>query len=416
MARAPLKILIIGGGAGGLCLAQGLQRQEVSVEVFERDTTPTDRLQGYRLGLSPIGSRALRACLPPERFSELLASAAEPSRALTFLDHRARRLMCADLTRDLPDDPAERERPISRIALRRILLEGLDDAVRFGRKFVAYEEGAGQVTAHFDDHSTATGDVLVGADGASSRVRAQLLPDAERRDTGLVIISGKVPLTPAVRADVPPAFFLGPTLILGPRGTFMFANAVEYPDRPPAAPSSGEDEEYVMWGFSARCEQLELGGDIDRADAETIKAAALAAMRGWSSTLTGMVEVTSNPIAFAAKTSVRLQPWPTRRVTLLGDALHNMTPYRGMGANLALRDAAALLEALVAAGDGSRLLIPALSAYEAAMIDYGFAAVEASLSDMRRLHSQSPMSRALTKSALRLADGVTPLQAMFKAA
>ena len=324
--------------------------------------------------------------------------------------------MCADLTRDLPDDPAERERPISRIALRRILLEGLDDAVRFGRKFVAYEEGAGQVTAHFDDHSTATGDVLVGADGASSRVRAQLLPDAERRDTGLVIISGKVPLTPAVRADVPPAFFLGPTLILGPRGTFMFANAVEYPDRPPAAPSSGEDEEYVMWGFSARCEQLELGGDIDRADAETIKAAALAAMRGWSSTLTGMVEVTSNPIAFAAKTSVRLQPWPTRRVTLLGDALHNMTPYRGMGANLALRDAAALLEALVAAGDGSRLLMPALSAYEAAMIDYGFAAVEASLSDMRRLHSQSPMSRALTKSALRLADGVTPLQAMFKAA
>jgi 2-polyprenyl-6-methoxyphenol hydroxylase-like FAD-dependent oxidoreductase len=54
------RIIVIGGGIGGLCLAQGLRRVGIDVAVYERDTTPAARSQGYRLNIEPVGSRALR--------------------------------------------------------------------------------------------------------------------------------------------------------------------------------------------------------------------------------------------------------------------------------------------------------------------------------------------------------------------
>jgi 2-polyprenyl-6-methoxyphenol hydroxylase-like FAD-dependent oxidoreductase len=93
------------------------------------------------------------------------------------------------------------------------------------------------------------------------------------------------------------------------------------------------------------------------------------------------------------KTSVPVPPWQTRNVTLLGDALHNMTPFRGVGANTALRDAAALRRALAAVNASEKELLPALAAYERDMIDYGFAAVRTSRADMERFHAEGALSR-----------------------
>jgi hypothetical protein len=129
----------------------------------------------------------------------------------------------------------------------------------------------GDQTARFDDGSTATGDVLIGADGASSRVRQQLLPHAERVETGIFAISGKIAMTEAVRRATPQAFLLGPTLVLGPKGHFMFGSAVEYgnsddkarvnlepPSTSPPAELPSDREQYVMWGFSAPREAFAL--------------------------------------------------------------------------------------------------------------------------------------------------------------
>jgi flavin-dependent dehydrogenase len=58
MSQTPLHGVIIGGGLSGLCLAQELKKAGVSVAVFERDRTPSDRLQGYRIHVEPQGSRA----------------------------------------------------------------------------------------------------------------------------------------------------------------------------------------------------------------------------------------------------------------------------------------------------------------------------------------------------------------------
>src|SRR5215471_21866861 len=81
----PFHVLIIGGGVGGLTLAQGLKRAGVSVAVYERDRTPTDRLQGYRVHISPAGSRALHACLPPHLFELFDRTCGKPGRAFHFM-------------------------------------------------------------------------------------------------------------------------------------------------------------------------------------------------------------------------------------------------------------------------------------------------------------------------------------------
>jgi 2-polyprenyl-6-methoxyphenol hydroxylase-like FAD-dependent oxidoreductase len=107
-------------------------------------------------------------------------------------------------------------------------------------------------------------------------------------------------------------------------------------------------------------------------------------------------------------------PWKTGVVTLLGDAVHNMTPFRGMGANMALRDDAALREALVSIAQGQEERTAALRAYERKMIEQGFAAVNASLAEMRRLHARSLVSRFLSRLVYRTVDMVNPLQNLFR--
>jgi 2-polyprenyl-6-methoxyphenol hydroxylase-like FAD-dependent oxidoreductase len=74
-----------------------------------------------------------------------------------------------------------------------------------------------------------------------------------------------------------------------------------------------------------------------------------------------------------------VEPWPTTAVTLLGDAIHTMSPGRGEGANTALRDAALLRDTLVEVATKGTALLTALRRYEAEMLWYGFEAVQASL-------------------------------------
>jgi 2-polyprenyl-6-methoxyphenol hydroxylase-like FAD-dependent oxidoreductase len=419
-----LKVMIVGAGTGGLCLAQGLKADGIAVEVFERDHSPTDRLQGYRLGVNATGRHALKECLPKALFDKLVASCANPSRAVTFLDHRLNRLLSIEI-----GAAEQNDLPVSRISLRGILLEGLDDVVRFGKKFTAFEETpSGAVTARFDDGSTATGDVLVGADGASSRVRRQLLPHAERLETGILAISGKIAMTEAIRRATPQAFLCGPTLVLGPKGRFMFGSAVEYRDsdddarrdaKPsgtrPAAELALDREQYVMWGFSAPREAFAMPTDFEALGADDLKSRVLALTADWAGALRHLVEAAqpATVTAFPVKTSVPIPPWHTRRVTLVGDALHNMTPYRGIGANTALRDAAALRQALRDVDCGKSDLIPALADYEREMVNYGFRAVRESLRNMERFHAQGSLQRAVTKMFFRTIDAVPPLKAAF---
>jgi 2-polyprenyl-6-methoxyphenol hydroxylase-like FAD-dependent oxidoreductase len=305
-----------------------------------------------------------------------------------------------------------------RTILRRVLLEGLDDVVRFGKKFVSFEDAPdGRVRARFADGSTTTADLIVGADGANSAVRRQLLPLAERVETGIVAVGGKAPLNEEVRALTPPAIMRGPTMILGPRGCFMFWSAIQYGDLA-AGGDTGSDsmenrDEYVMWGFSARRHWFHLPGKVEELGGDELKRVVERLVADWNPTLRRLVQKSdpSTVQSFSVKTSVPVAGWKTRNVTLLGDALHNMPPYRGVGANAALWDAALLRETIAAADRGDQPLLAALANYERRMIDHGFRFVRASLDNTARFHSESVIKRALTKALFRIMDHAPPLRA-----
>jgi len=76
MPTSPTSVIVVGAGTGGLCLAQGLKRAGIGVEVYERERTRRDGLQGYRVGIDADGKRALRANLPPELYQSFLATCA----------------------------------------------------------------------------------------------------------------------------------------------------------------------------------------------------------------------------------------------------------------------------------------------------------------------------------------------------
>ena len=82
MSTSAFHVLIIGGGLGGLCLAQGLKKASISVAVYERERTPSDRLQGYRIHIEPQGNLALHACLPPDLFEAYRATAGSAGNGL----------------------------------------------------------------------------------------------------------------------------------------------------------------------------------------------------------------------------------------------------------------------------------------------------------------------------------------------
>jgi 2-polyprenyl-6-methoxyphenol hydroxylase-like FAD-dependent oxidoreductase len=80
-----------------------------------------------------------------------------------------------------------------------------------------------------------------------------------------------------------------------------------------------------------------------------------------------------------------VSPWTTRRVTLMGDAIHAMPPVGTRGANTALNDARVLAEQLVAVHHGERDLFTAIRAYEHAMLTYGFDAVHGAQAELQRM-------------------------------
>jgi phytoene dehydrogenase-like protein len=137
----PFHVLIIGGGVGGLTLAQGLKRSGISAAVYERDRTPTDRLQGYRVHISPTGSAGLHECLSPESFDVFDRTCGSPNTAVRFFTEQMRELLSFERELVQPTDPIACHRSASRITLRQVLLSGLDN-VQFGKTFSRYEEQA----------------------------------------------------------------------------------------------------------------------------------------------------------------------------------------------------------------------------------------------------------------------------------
>ncbi|ABQ34740.1 NAD(P)/FAD-dependent oxidoreductase [Bradyrhizobium sp. BTAi1] len=400
MARQ-LRIGIIGGGPGGLALAQGLRKAGLDPVVFEKNRARSDYVQGFRLRVRRRGLSALEALLPEALYQAVLDTAGRaPSETLQF-DELLRPL---DL-RQGPDpaaDDALIEMSLSRITLRQVLLTGLDDIIAYGRTFASYTENAdGSVTAHFEDRSSEVFDVLVGADGAGSRVRAQLLPSARLIDTGARRFAGKVTFAEAERASLARVLqdynvnirpTAGRTLMVTSHrvdpATFAAHGLIGAND-PSHAGLAGRHFDntasYVWWNVAFWRDEIAADATLEALDGRGLLELLLRHNANWHPELLKLIEITdpSTVAALKVRSSVPVPPWPTRRVTLLGDAIHSMTYFRALGANSAIHDAGLLVPALVQIAAGAPL-IETLAAYEAAMTAHGFAAVTDSLAAMQR--------------------------------
>jgi 2-polyprenyl-6-methoxyphenol hydroxylase-like FAD-dependent oxidoreductase len=371
-----MKVAVIGAGIGGLALAQGLMRAGIGVTVYERDHSLDARGQGYRIHLH--AAAALEACLPPDLYELCAATAGKPSTQVTVMTGGLRILRRTEV------NPAGVSTSVNRQTLREILAARLADVIKFGQTCTGFSQDAHGVRVRFADGALADADVLVAADGAGSAVRRQYLPQLAVVGTGSLCVYGRTPLTSQTRPLVPGPIWNGFTAIVGGRAG-MATGVLDFREAPDeAARRLAPDVRlsavppYLMWALTARAGAFPAGAD--RLGAAGLHAVARHAVRRWHPDIRRLVELASaeETTLVPIWSAVPVGPWPSTRVTLLGDAVHAMSPSRGSGANTALRDAALLAAELAAAARGEKDAVTAISDYEREMIAYGFAAVRAS--------------------------------------
>lgn len=416
-----MRVLIIGAGIGGLALGQGLVAAGgIDVRIRERNPDAAAWLDGYRVNINANGSRALHRCLPPPLWEAFVATSVAAPGGISFRTEQLRELFTItrdDMSGGSPD-PADGQYGVSRVVLRTLLLAGLDQVVRYGAAFEHYDvAGNGAVTAHFADGSTETADVLIGADGANSRVRRQYLPAAQRVLTDAAAVSARLPLDEDTRRWLPPVLADGMALVMPKSGRWtVFTSAFTGRRALTAAIAGGTgltrlgvDPErlldglgdYLLCGLIA--DHRTLPADVAEVDGATLQGVAVDRLRGWHPALRRAF-AEADPASVAGmrlKQSRPVDPWPATTVTVLGDAIHNMTPVGGLGANSALRDAAALADELVAVRDGAPLL-PAIGAYEERMRGWGYAAVRESDENTRRAITSNPLARRAARTYFRV--------------
>ncbi|WP_030607207.1 FAD-dependent oxidoreductase [Streptomyces achromogenes] len=346
MTTAPLPhhpVAVVGAGLGGLALARVLHVRGIEAALFDLDASPDARAQGGMLDIhDESGQEALRAAGLHEEF---LARVHAGGQALRVLGQDG----VVRLAR--PDDGTGGRPEIDRGDLRELLLGSLPaGTVRWGAKVVgARPLDGGRHRVTLADGSEFTTDVLVGADGAWSRVRS-LVSTATPAYTGVSFVEAD--LREADRRHPVSAEVVGDGMLfaLGPGRGFL---AHREPD----------GSLHVYTAVVAPEDWLD---GIDFTDTEAAKAAVLKEFDGWDERLRALVAD-----ADGALVPRRIHALPVGHrwgrvpgVTLLGDAAHLMSPFAGEGANLALLDGAELGLALAAhPGDTEA----ALAAYEARM-------------------------------------------------
>ncbi|WP_406316129.1 FAD-dependent monooxygenase [Streptosporangium sp. NBC_01639] len=371
------RIAVIGGGPAGLTFAYVLHRHGHPVTVFERDSAPDARPPGGTLDLHEgMGQLALEK-------AGLLAEFQTLSRP----EGQAMRILDTDGTvlRDWQPRPDERANPeIDRGQLRDLLLGPLD--VQWGRGVTEVVPGTRDgVLVRFADGRQETFDLVVGADGAWSRVRPAL-SSAMPHYTGITSVETSLDDIDTRHPDLARLVGDGSMAVYGVNRSLVAQRN-----------SGGHVKVYARfrapldWHTNPdRHLDLDTGMDasLDVADVEAVRSSLLALFDGWAAPI---LDLLRHGTAFAHRPLYVLpvsHSWAhVPGVTLLGDAAHLMPPL-GVGANLAMLEGAELAESVAAAGPGD--LDEAVRAFEEQMWARAGKWAEITAAGLERLVSPDP--------------------------
>jgi len=325
---APAKIAVIGAGIGGLAAALALLRRGLDVEVYEQAAELKELGAGVQIGAN--GSRVLFALgLEPALARVQVA----PSR-------RVIRHWRTGETWDwfaLGAVSAQRygtpHLMLHRGDLHGILADAVraakPDAIRLGRRCVAATQTAERAEVRFADGSGASADIVIGADGIHSQVRADLFGPDRPQFTGCVAWRGLVPM-----AKLPSrlAQMLG-TNWFGPHG-----HVLHYPVR------RGEIMNFISFveRDDWQVESWTVAGTVDELADD---------FRGWHNDVHAIIRKLDTPFRWALMVRGPMRRWSRGRVTLLGDACHPTLPFLGQGAVMAIEDGYVLAACLAKYGD-----------------------------------------------------------------
>ncbi|MFN5084988.1 MAG: FAD-dependent monooxygenase, partial [Novosphingobium sp.] len=301
-----------------------LARAGLPVEVHEAASELRETGAGLTLG------RGVQHVFRDLGIQRAVAAIACPAGALPFLHYQNARLLMGapDLGDGRADDGAsDIVRHCYRADLQTVLIaaaERLGVTIHTGRRLSGMEQDTGQVIANFADGSSATGSVIVGADGVRSAVRALLFPGDEPRYTNHLAYRF---LVPADQAE--PFMALGRSAIfIGPKRTFnrytMAGGKVVN------CAGLVETDEVVGEGWSISASRDEVAR----------------AFAGWHPDVLGLIEQAGPIIKWGLYDRTPLPRWSVGHATLLGDAAHAMLPFLGAGAAMAIEDGWALARAL----------------------------------------------------------------------
>ena len=331
-------VAVVGGGPGGLLCARVLQRHGVPVTVFDADASLAARVQGGTLDLhADTGQIAIEDAGLTAEFARLARPEGQSKRMLDpagtlLMEHVAG-----------PGDTAAPE--IDRGQLREMLAASLTPGtIRWGRRVVAAEPG----TLTFADGSTFAADLIVGADGAWSRVRPALT-GAQPAYTGVSFVEVLFTRRRWVGELVGDGHLWvngdGRTIVLQRnsgdivRGYLGLRAALDWPAQDGLGQPDGRGG-------------LLDGNQTQATAAEPLRAALIERFAGFAPDLLRLIEesegsLPNRPI-FALPAPLTWEHRPG--LTLLGDAAHVMAPFGGDGVNLALLDGAELARAVAAGG------------------------------------------------------------------
>jgi 2-polyprenyl-6-methoxyphenol hydroxylase-like FAD-dependent oxidoreductase len=306
-----MRIVIIGGGIGGLAAALALRREGFEPAVYER--APALLEVGAAIAVWPNAFRVLERL----GLGEAVRARAGSIRSVRWLGREGQEYNHFAF----PETGAPAV-ALHRADLQAALLRSLPpESVHLGMTFVGFEEAGGDVRARFDDGTEVACDLLVGADGLHSRVRARLLGDDEPVYRGYTVWRGVARVEHAALpvGTASEIYGRGQRFGVGPVGlgrTGWWATANE----PLAATESASEHAPKL----------------------------LRLFEGWCAPVRELIAATPSEsiLRNAAYDRPAAARWGEGRVTMLGDAAHPMTPNLGQGGCVAVEDAAVLARCL----------------------------------------------------------------------